>query len=343
MSIKHKIGMKLKIMFGKEKISNDLYKKGIVYIFLAADYGNLGDIAITYAQRKFLEKTFKNYNIVEIPLNKTLVMLKNIKKHIRRHDIVTIVGGGNMGNIYEYYEELRRLVISSFRRNFVISFPQTIDFTDDKKGVRSLNKTKRVINKHKNIMIIARENKSYERMKKEFNCKIELFPDIVFSLKNNIEFNGIGNREKIGVCFRDDKENNINIIKCKKEILKKLNNYDSFSTYIGDNFEYENRYEILFNLLKKIASYKFIITDRLHALIFSYLTDTPCFFFDNSNNKISQTYKTWLLNDKNIIELDKKNYMLDFDKKIDKTVKQCNLDMEFDKLEKTILNNINNR
>jgi pyruvyl transferase EpsI len=29
--------------------------KNQAYIFLAADYGNLGDVAITYAQTKFLE------------------------------------------------------------------------------------------------------------------------------------------------------------------------------------------------------------------------------------------------------------------------------------------------
>jgi len=31
-----------------------------VYIFLAADYGNLGDVAITYAQTKFLKEHTKN-------------------------------------------------------------------------------------------------------------------------------------------------------------------------------------------------------------------------------------------------------------------------------------------
>ena len=49
-----------------------LGKKNI-FIFLGADYGNLGDVAITYAQTKYLKEHFQDYNVVEIPISQTAV------------------------------------------------------------------------------------------------------------------------------------------------------------------------------------------------------------------------------------------------------------------------------
>src|SRR5690554_8192585 len=71
-----------------------------VYIFLAADYGNLGDVAITYAQTKFL-KEHSDYQVIEIPISESLEGLWFVKENIKSGDIVTTVGGGNMGDLYD--------------------------------------------------------------------------------------------------------------------------------------------------------------------------------------------------------------------------------------------------
>ena len=39
-------------------------------VFLAADYGNLGDVAITFAQERFLARHFPDYEIVDVPIEK---------------------------------------------------------------------------------------------------------------------------------------------------------------------------------------------------------------------------------------------------------------------------------
>ena len=51
---------------------------------------------------------------------------------------------------------------------------------------------------------------------------------------------------------------------------------------------------------KNFSSSKIVITDRLHGLIFSKITSTPCIAIDNSNNKIRETYNAWLKGNKNI-------------------------------------------
>src|SRR5690606_38406975 len=107
--------------------------KNQAYIFLAADYGNLGDVAITYAQTKFL-KEHSDYQVIEIPISESLEGLWSVKKNIKKGDIVTTVGGGNMGDLYDQIEFIRQLTFQWFPNNRIISFPQTFDFTDSKEG-----------------------------------------------------------------------------------------------------------------------------------------------------------------------------------------------------------------
>lgn len=277
-----------------------------IYIFLAADYGNLGDIAITYAQRKFLEDNFKEYKIKEIPLKETYKYIFFLKNKIKTSDIITIVGGGNMTDLYEYFEERRRTIISTFRNNKIISFPQTISFSNTNLGKQSFKRTKKIYNKHKNLYIFARENNSYNFMKKHFK-KVFLCPDIVFYLNGIFENNS---DDRIGICFRDDKEKTLSI-KMQQVILHQLNDFkiENLDTHIGDNnLIYDKRYEILKDFLKNISTYKFVVTDRLHGMIFSYITSTPCLALDNSNHKIQSTYETWLKGEK-LISLISENDM----------------------------------
>lgn len=55
------------------------------------------------------------------------------------------------------------------------------------------------------------------------------------------------------------------------------------------------REDYIFERLNKISEYKLCITDRLHGLIFSYITNTPCIAFNNLDRKVEGTAK-WLEN-----------------------------------------------
>src|SRR5690554_4081922 len=86
----------------KQRISSFFYSwdmplpaKPRAFIFLAADYGNIGDLAITAAQQTFLEKVVPTHQVVLIPISATRQVLRSIRKQVRPEDIVTTVGGGN--------------------------------------------------------------------------------------------------------------------------------------------------------------------------------------------------------------------------------------------------------
>ena len=56
-----------------------------IFIFLGADYGNLGDVAITFAQTKYLIENYPDYTVVEVPISKTFAGIKAAKKVISKH------------------------------------------------------------------------------------------------------------------------------------------------------------------------------------------------------------------------------------------------------------------
>src|SRR5690606_3226746 len=147
--LKNKIPFETKVQFQLRKIKcsseqDDYFnfnaKEKRVFIFLAADYGNLGDVAITYAQHRFLSKIYAEYQVVEIPISRTLRGIVQLKKVIQKDDIITTVGGGNTGDMYYQIEHFRQLVIQNFPNNPIVSFPQTIDFSTTEKGKKRLQK-----------------------------------------------------------------------------------------------------------------------------------------------------------------------------------------------------------
>lgn len=275
----------------KNKYSTD--KKKII-VALAANYGNLGDVAITYAQTKFLKEQYPNYEVIEFNISDTFTKMKSLKKIVTNDDIITIVGGGNISNLYDDIEFCRQFIIKMFPENRIVSFPQTIFFTDDSDGRRALKKCEKVYKKHKDFHLILREEKSYKLACIIFKNKCYLTPDIVFSLKKYTEKSI--NRTGIMFSFRDDKEKKIskkvvdelwNSIKGRYPVIKQ-------DTHIGNSINDINElYKEFKALLKDFCKSKLIITDRLHGMIFSYITNTPCIVFSGSNSKIEDCYK-WI-------------------------------------------------
>lgn len=290
------------------------------FIFLAADYGNLGDVAITYAQTKFIEEN-SNYQVIEIPISQSLEGLWWVKSIIKENDIVTTVGGGNMGEMYNQIEYIRQLVFRFFPNNKIISFPQTFDFSDSKEGEKALKIAQKVYGKHKNLTLIAREELSFKMMKQSFpNKNILLTPDIVMSLdmsQKEIERHGAV------LCLRDDKEKALTqeqenfIVETTKHKYSDVSFYD---THINRNYlTLQERLEELNKIWGAFSKAEVVITDRLHGMIFCYITNTPCIVLQNNNHKIKETHK-WIERSKHIRLVDKlsENY---FNRLLDEKMK----------------------
>ena len=277
------------------KFNNLKHKKKIFYM-LTPQHGNLGDQAIAYASLKYLSDEFKEYEIIEIPFNDTYRYTKAIKHCINKDDLIFLHGGGNMGNHYIWEEEGRRHVINNFKENKIISFTQTIYFSDDENGKLEFEKTKEIYNSHNDLHIIAREDKSYKIMKENFkNVNIIKCPDIVFYLNDKLNKSEV-NRLKITTCLRKDKETYVDLSEKSNFINELKSNYDNIlvtDTIINENVYIRTREEALINIWNEFYNSKVVITDRLHGMIFCAITKTPGIVTRSLDHKVLESYK-WI-------------------------------------------------
>lgn len=265
-----------------------------VFVFLAADYGNLGDVAITYAQEKLLKEKYPDYEIVDVPISKTLSLLRPIKKMIKPDDIITITGGGNMGEMYGDIELLRLMVIRMFQKNKVVVFPQTIDYSS--KSTYLLRLAKRTYNNHHNLTLLAREEVSYNKMLELFpKAKIQLTPDVVMTLDERHDTS----RKGVVFCLRNDKEKSEQSHRAdalRKEAISMGIPFVDYDTHIDkEHMTLEVRKQELDKIWNIFSSSQLVVTDRLHGMIFAYITGTPAIVFPNSNFKIEKCYE-WIKN-----------------------------------------------
>lgn len=299
----------------KEEVT--LAKGKRIFVFLSADYGNIGDLAISKAQRNFLKDNLKDYEVFPVPISKTRIWLGSIKKQVTSADIITIIGGGNMGSLYPDIEDLRQLVIQSFPYNKIVCFPQTLDWDESQSSTKALKKIEKIYASHPDIHVFARELITYKKLEDVFNSqknvKVGFVPDIVMS--TSAKQLGVLNSSKptgILTCLRND-----------KECALKAKHYAILDSAIGDTgltltktdthaggsgLSKAECDKLLSNKIQQFAEAQLVITDRLHGMILCILSGTPCLVLPNSNHKIRQTYLNWLKDHPRVIFVEIENF-----------------------------------
>ena len=257
---------------------------------------NIGDSAIAYAEKKFLKENVKNYERFYIPEETMEKCAEKLVTILEKDDIICMHGGGNIGSQYPIIERSRRKVISLFPNNKIIVFPQTIYFEDSEFGRQELEESKKAYEAHKNLTLVAREEESYEIMKKAFpSTEILLTPDIVMYL-DKTEPEVI--RDGILMVFRNDVEAKI-IKEEKKELIKIIRKNYQYVKYT-DTINEQNqgileieKEKVLEKTFARFRSSELVLTDRLHGMVFAAITSTPCIALGNYNHKVKGTAR-WL-------------------------------------------------
>ena len=287
------------------------------FTFLAADYGNIGDLAISSAQEKFIKENLTDYEVFPVPISKTRIWLDSIKKQVNSEDIITIIGGGNMGSLYPDIEDLRQLVIRSFPYNKIVCFPQTLDWDESQSSNKALKKIVKIYSSHTDIHIFARESITYRKLEEIFsgqpNVKIGFVPDIVMS----------ASAKKLGVESSSKPAGVLTCLRNDKECGLKAEHYAILDRVIGDTgltitktdthaggsgLSKAECNKLLSNKIQQFAEAQLVITDRLHGMILCMLAGTPCLVLPNSNHKIRQTYLDWLKDHPRLIFVELENF-----------------------------------
>ncbi|MCQ2081514.1 MAG: polysaccharide pyruvyl transferase family protein [Lachnospiraceae bacterium] len=273
-----------------EPIKRRGYKKTAI-LLNTPNYLNLGDHAIAIAEIDMLKMCYENVFELDTGMCND-IGLSRLKEYILDDDVIYIQGGGNMGSLWRTCENNIRRIIKAFPQNDIFIFPQSIFYDMIPENEQYFNDSIPIYNGHKHLTICLRDKQSFEFVKKTYTCKSVLAPDMVLTM--NYQRNG-NSRKGIGVLLRNDKERVLtdDYIECINETvnaLKKTVNLISHHTDTG----IVDRKVRLDQMLEMYASCELIITDRLHGMLFSVITNTPCIVFDNSYGKISSLYHTWL-------------------------------------------------
>ena len=201
-----------------------------------------------------------------------------------------------MGDRYPDLEQERCHVVRAFRRNRVVSFPQSFDFSDTPAGRRELARSRTAYASHPRLRLFARENKSLHRMQEALpTCRVGLAPDTVLSL----DLAPSAPRDlPLLVCLRQGGEARLSADR-RAAILRALLGFAPGALVTDTEIpgprlsfrEYEQHLDVLW---ANFARARCVVTDRLHGLIFSVISRTPCVVIENNNHKIRSTCETWL-------------------------------------------------
>lgn len=261
-------------------------------IFNSPDYSNIGDHAIAVAEKKFLKNAFPDKCVIEISCSQYIKENLLIRGAIKKDDIIILSGGGYIGSLWLWLEDITKNIIDNYKENKIYIFPQTIYFDDTNIGKAEKKMLSECVNNHPMLSVLSRDEASYKLSKEMFgeHVKKYLYPDMVLYLNEP----GKSVRNDVMVCIRDDKENAGTIEQDVIKILDELGeNAKLFSTIYSENVFLDQREEIVNNFLQEVGKARLVITDRLHAVLFCVVTHTPCIAFDNKSKKISGAFR-WL-------------------------------------------------
>lgn len=257
-------------------------------------YGNLGDQLIAFAELKFLRDFYPSKKIIEISENDIRYRLRTVERLVDDDTLIFLQGGGNISDIWVDQEKIRKQVINKFSGKKMIVMPQTIYLSD-------ASMAPEILKKYAGVTVCAREENTYQILL-ENQINAHICPDIALYLVPYCEkYRSDHIRKGIGVCLRKDEE--ALFYSSEQEIFHYLNTAgmegQSFSTVIDKFVSIDDREKEIEIILKYISTKELIITDRLHAMIMAYLTNTPCIAYANANKKVEGTYQ-WIKNADNI-------------------------------------------
>lgn len=296
-------------------------KQNEVLIFNTPNHGNLGDHAILLAETKILAEN--NLLPFYIPTFRAKYIFDFVKRNTSDKALLFITGGGFCCNEWKNEMELVNKVVTNFKNNKIVFFPQTFYFTDEKYG----NSFKENVDKP-NIYFFCREYKSLDLLRNQYKLDNVFFaPDIVLFLKESVKIKDTHKIDNsILFCLRNDLEKSVDNQDIDNLEKKLFDNYkiDYTDTVLNKKIVDKYREEEVIKKIKEFSKYEFVITDRLHGMIFSLLAGTPCFVLNNFNYKVKGVYDT-IKNYENV-------FFIDNIKDIEEKIQNINLKSDTSKI-----------
>lgn len=264
-----------------------------VFLLMTPEHGNLGDHALAYAETRMLKQLGIPYFEITSRQVDRLSRLKLLR--ILNGYPILLNGGGYLGTLWPEVEQWTRDVIRSNSDSPIMILPNTIYYPDTPEGHAEAEKSAEIYNGHPNLRLYARERTSYEKMRSLYK-KVTLMPDMVLSLDG---MQGESNRSGCILSLRQDceKTRTVEDELCLRSVVKTVFGDNVMNLDMVKDAEVlpENREKALQEQFDSFRSAQLVITDRLHGMIFSALTETPCIVIDSKSPKVRGCYE-WIRN-----------------------------------------------
>ncbi|EPB3089778.1 polysaccharide pyruvyl transferase family protein [Vibrio vulnificus] len=267
--------------------------KRIIYaITPTPELSNLGDQAQVVAIYDWLKRNYPEYTIIEVNKDEVIHCVESFKSEVRNDDLIVLHSGGNLGDRGLWSETSRRVMISNFPNNKILSLPQTINFRNTDKGQKELAISKNIYNSHLHLTIVARDKESFRLANKYFDkCSTNKAPDFVLSYNTqHLDLENQSTNGKVLFCLREDDESDISKEQREKMLQSSKLEYDVFDTTIPENINNDVRKQKLDDVLKMFSQYEYIVTDRFHGLIFSILCKKPTVVLKTVDHKLTSAF-----------------------------------------------------
>jgi len=282
--------------------------KRIVWVGLFPKNGNcVGDHAQIIATRKLLNKYFYDYEIVPF-YRRELNDWNRFAEAVEGADYVFIQGGGDFGSFRNEWHLTRKKIVAAFPHKKIVQLPVGVLY--DKRNAKIAFEDDRAFFSSDNFLLFCRNPEDYDLFKDNFSCKVAFMPDFVLSLKPSLNAvprenalvvlrrdeetifrtwrldRGVErvmrHSKKLGVCVRKGVtayhllHRYLTELKIKRQVLKYVDKVTVKEVQISDRDVGEDREQYVKDLFDYYRSFKVVVTDRFHGMVFSILTGTPC-------------------------------------------------------------------
>jgi pyruvyl transferase EpsO len=143
-------------------------------LLMFRDCDNFGDAAIWLGALEMLDALQVSVRYAQ-PL---YVLHPRSLRSVVRDGPVLVNGGGSFGDVYRLTQQFLHRIIATFPERRIVVLPQTVYFeTTD-----HLEEAKRAVGAHPDLVLMCRDRDSFETARTEFDCDVQLVPDLAFAL-----------------------------------------------------------------------------------------------------------------------------------------------------------------
>lgn len=281
-------------------------------------HGNVGDLLIMHGTLAF----FRKHGLVPKLIAPYFAY---DPRWIAPEDVIVFHGGGNFGDLYPYFQELREHIVQNHRENRIIVLPQSLHFSSPEK----MQESAQLFRMHADVHICVRDQVSYE-MAQQFTDNVYLLPDMAHQLY------------PMYANHAEPSEGSLRISRVDDESTQQSGLRNMVSTTVTDWPEFVGEREVRINLFRRaigaffrrglgwsansilvrlwiaysgrliadaaqlFARHELIVTDRLHGHILACLLRKQNIVLDNSYGKNSRYVEAWTL-DSELVMLQKSN------------------------------------